>query len=212
MKYLLLGLLLAFTTNGFSQGFTKQDSIRGSVTNERAWWDVQHYDLDVQVVIKNKWIIGSNFITYKVLESSQIMQIDLQVPMKIDIITQDDDELDFFSNGDHHFITLKKPQKKGEINIIKIYFKGNPREAKNAPWDGGFVWSKDSNGKPFIANANQSIGSSVWWPCKDHPSDEPDLGAKIRVTAPNGLDVVSNGQLKEVNKDEHGGNIWVYLF
>ena len=70
-----------------------------------------------------------------------------------------------------------------------------PQEAKHAPWDGGFSWSKDENGNPFIATSNQGIGASIWWPCKDHPADEPDKGVTLHFTVPKNLVAVGNGRL-----------------
>src|SRR5690606_2063004 len=124
--------------------------------------------------------------------------IDLQNPMKIDKILHHGKEISFTSEGNAHFLKLRKKQQKGKEEKITIYFSGKPREAVRPPWDGGFTWKKDGNGKDFIATSNQGIGSSVWWPLKDHPSEEPDNGATISVTAPKELMDVSNGRLKEV--------------
>lgn len=194
MKYILIGLLFCAATS-FSQQYSKVDSIRGSITNERAWWDVKHYDLDVAVDIAEKSIIGTNQITYEVLVPAQVLQIDLQEPMRLDKAIQDGQELSISFKGEFHYIQLQKDQDKGNTEEITLYFSGKPKEAVNAPWDGGVVWSKDSNGKPFVANANQSIGSSIWWPCKDHPYDEPDNGVNLSVTTPKDLMDVSNGRL-----------------
>lgn len=198
MKYTLsflivLGLSL---TSISAQNFTKQDELRGSITPERAWWDLQHYNLAVEVFPSTKSIKGHNTITYKVVGKGKTMQIDLQAPMKIDKVSQNGKELSFSSEGNAHFIKLKK-QTKGKEQQLTIHFSGTPREAINPPWDGGYTWNKDSNGKDFIANSNQGIGSSVWWPNKDHPADEPDKGVNLAITAPAHLTAVGNGRLKE---------------
>lgn len=211
MKDLLL--VIAFFTSllTYSQvEFTRADTLRGSITPERAWWNVTYYDLDVKVNPSEKSISGSNVITYEVLESFQVMQIDLQPPMKIDNIVQDGESISFTTDGNAHFLELKKPQIRNEKNKIEIHFSGKPRIAKRPPWDGGFTWTKDSRGKDWVANANQGIGSSVWWPLKDHPSEEPDDGMTIAVTAPNHLMDVSNGQLKEVTENNDNTKTWVW--
>lgn len=211
MKDLLL--VIAFFTSllTYSQvEFTRADTLRGSITPERAWWNVTYYDLDVKVNPSEKSISGSNVITYEVLESFQVMQIDLQSPMKIDNIIQDGENISFTSDGNAHFLELKKPQIRNEKNKIEIHFSGKPRIAKRPPWDGGFTWTKDNRGKDWVANANQGIGSSVWWPLKDHPSEEPDDGMTIAVTAPNHLMDVSNGQLKEVTENNDNTKTWVW--
>ncbi|CAM3469679.1 M1 family metallopeptidase [Aequorivita lipolytica] len=201
-------ILLLFTISAISQEFTRPDTLRGSITPERAWWDVTYYDLKVAVNPSEKTIEGSNTITYKVLAPNDVMQIDLQAPMKIDKIIQDGKEITFTSEGDAHFLKLQKKLKKGSEAKITIFFSGKPIEAKRPPWDGGFTWSKDSNGKDFIATSNQGIGSSVWWPLKDHPSEEPDNGATISVTTPKDLMDVSNGRLKKVIETDTKTWVW----
>ncbi len=206
---ILIAVCLLFGLNAISQEFTRADTLRGSITPERAWWDVTYYDLKVAVNPSEKTIEGSNTISYKVLEPNKVMQIDLQAPMKIDKILQDGKEISFTSEGNAHFLKLQKQQQKDKEEKITIYFSGKPIVAKRPPWDGGFTWSKDSNGKDFIATSNEGIGSSVWWPLKDHPSDEPDKGITIAVTAPKDLMDVSNGRLKEVI-DNGDTKTWVW--
>ncbi len=200
LKKLLFISFCIFSANAvFTQEkFTRADTLRGSITPERAWWDVTYYDLKVAVNPSEKTIEGSNTITYKVLDVNEIMQIDLQAPMKIDKIVQDGNEISFTSEGNAHFLKLQKKQQKGNDEKITIFFSGKPIVARRPPWDGGFTWTKDSNGMDFIATSNQGIGSSVWWPLKDHPSEEPDNGITISVTIPKDLMNVSNGRLKEV--------------
>lgn len=193
----LLAVSLPFVAIG--QQFTQQDTLRGSITPERAWWDLTYYNLVVEVKPDEKFIQGSNTIQYKVLEEHQGMQIDLQSPMKIEKITQDGKILKVESNGNAHFIKLQKPQKKGENNKLAVFFSGHPKEAVNAPWDGGFSWKKDKNGKHFIATSNQGLGASVWWPNKDHMYDEVDSMA-ISITIPKELMEVSNGRLRNVQE------------
>ena len=196
MKKTILSLLLFLMGfSSFSQEFTRQDELRGSITPERVWWDLRHYDLKVEVFPDEKSIRGSNTIRYKVLDRSKVMQIDLQLPMKIDSLFQDSKKLKFETEGSAHFIKFPKKPKVGQDYELTIYFSGKPMEAKNAPWDGGFTWTKDSNGKHFIATSNQGIGASVWWPNKDHYYDEPEDGIKMSITVPKDLMNVSNGRL-----------------
>ncbi len=198
-KLLFISICFLGVTSVFPQKkFTRADTLIGSITPERAWWDVTHYDLKVKVNPSEKTIEGSNTISYKVLEPKEVMQIDLQAPMKIDKILQDGKEILYSSEGNAHFLKLQKKQEKGKEEKITIYFSGKPIEAKRPPWDGGFTWTKNSNGKHFIATSNQGIGSSVWWPLKDHPSEEPDNGVTISVTTPKDLMDVSNGRLIKI--------------
>ncbi len=199
MKLTILVLLVSCSC--FTQSFTRQDTLRGSITPERAWWNLTFYDLTVEVNPEEKFIWGNNVIRYRVLKEGNVMQIDLQSPMKIDKIIQNKKELSFISEGRAHFIKLQEKQKKEQEYEITIYFSGKPREARNAPWDGGFSWKKDLNGKHFIATSNQGIGASIWWPNKDHAYDEPDDGISIAITVPKDLMAVSNGRL--IKEEEH---------
>ena len=135
-KDILLYFLLIFPLFIFSQNFTRQDTLRGSVTPQRAWWDLTYYHLDISVDPDNQYIKGSNKVHYKVLDSNKDeMQIDLQEPLKITKIIQDESPLDFRSEGYSHFIKLKKKQKKGQLKSVTIYYEGNPKIAVNPPWD-----------------------------------------------------------------------------
>lgn len=209
MKYSFLFLALLSTSIFISQEFTHADTLRGSITPERAWWDVQYYDLDVKVNIDDRSISGTNIITYKVLDTATAMQIDLQAPMQIDKVMQQGKKLTFTSDGAAHFINLQKKQKKGNTEKIILYFSGSPKVAKNAPWDGGWSWKKDANEKHFIATSNQGIGASIWWPNKDHAYDEPDDGALITITVPKDLTAVGNGRLIRFMENPTS-NTWVW--
>ncbi len=209
-KYCLLTLLLfpcflfaqrALLTK--SSQYTRQDSLRGSITPEREWWDLKSYDLYVAVDPENKSIKGTNRVTYKVLKEHTIMQIDLQEPMRITEVTQEGKVVELEKEGNAHFITLAELPV-GSTGEIVISFEGNPRSAIRAPWDGGYSWKKDKNGNHFIATSNQGIGASLWWPCKDHMYDEPDNGMALRINVPEGLIAVGNGRLDKEKKEKNG--------
>ena len=196
-KYPILLILLLSSFISLSQNFTRQDTLRGSITPQRAWWDLTYYHLDISVDPEKKYLKGSNTVHYKVLKTSKEMQIDLQKPLKITRITQNNEDLDYRLEGYSYFIKLKKNQKKGQIKSLKIFYEGNPKVAIRPPWDGGITWTRDSNGKHFIANSNQGIGASIWWPNKDHMYDEVD-SMLISVNVPKDLINVSNGRLRSI--------------
>ncbi|TXE10028.1 M1 family metallopeptidase [Seonamhaeicola algicola] len=209
MKHLyLVFILLCISVNSIQaqllserHNFTRQDTLRGSITPERAWWDLTYYHLDIKVNPEQKFISGKNTITYKVLKPHMVMQIDLQTPMKLLKATQNGKELTIKHEGNAHFITLKDTQEINAINTIDVFYEGHPREAVNAPWDGGISWDKDANGNHFIASSCQGLGASVWWPCKDHMYDEVE-GMKISVNVPDNLMNVSNGVL--ISEEQYG--------
>ena len=181
--------------------FTRQDSLRGSITAEREWWDLIYYDLHVEVDPRKQSLSGSNRIVYKVLKPANRLQIDLQAPLKLEAAKQDGEALKIESEGNAHFVYLNKPQDPGSMEELVVSYSGVPRVAVNAPWDGGLSWKRDSKGQHFIATSCQGLGASVWWPNKDHMYDEPDSMA-IRVTVPKPLMNVSNGRLEKVEEHE----------
>ena len=200
---LLLSNNLSAQLGTTKEVFTRQDTLRGSITKERAWWDVKHYHLDIKVNPKDSTISGSNKIKYTVLKEYQIMQIDLQVPMHIDKVTQDGISLKYNREGNVYYIELVALQKAGSQKELIIYYSGKPKIAVNPPWDGGITWKKDKNGNPFIASSCQGLGASVWWPNKDHMYEEVE-GMLISVNVPGNLTDVSNGRLQSVVKQKDG--------
>ena len=209
-KTFLLSASILFSFGVIAQKtFTKTDTLRGTITPERIWWDLNYYDLDVTVDPAKKYISGKNTIRYTVLENNQVLQVDLQPPLKITKVMQKGKKLKFTSAINAHFIKLKQKQQVGAVNEIVVYYEGSPKEAVNAPWDGGFSWSKDENGKPFVATSCQGLGASVWWPNKDHMYDEVD-SMRISVTNPKDLSNISNGRLEKI--EEHANTVtshWV---
>tara|TARA_R110002020_G_scaffold454448_1_gene669998 strand:- start:135960 stop:137603 length:1644 start_codon:yes stop_codon:yes gene_type:complete len=195
LKIALTALIIVlFSLKINAQEFTRLDSIKGSITPQREWWDLNHYDLNVTVNPAQKFISGTNTVTYTVLKPYQTIQIDLQQPMQLLSATQNDEELTYTKEGSAYFISLKAKQEEGSVQKLDLTFKGTPRVAVNPPWDGGWTWQKDSKGNVFAANSNEGIGPSIWWPNKDHPYDEVD-SLDVRATVPKGLMAVSNGRL-----------------
>ena len=186
-----------------STGFTHADSIRGFNGPARAWWDATFYDLHVRVDPADSSIRGWNAITYRVLAPFQVMQIDLRMPLEADSIVQSGRVLTARRDGNALFVTLVDPQRTGDRHTLRVYYHGRPRVAKRAPWDGGFVWTHDSLGAPWVATANEGIGASVWWPNKDLRADEPD-SQRIAITVPSELVDVSNGRLRNTTVNDDG--------
>jgi len=172
-------LLSASTTFAFN----RQDTLRGSNGRGRYWWDVQHYTLSVSFDTASQSIHGSNTIRAKVIHQPvDSLQLDLQELMFLDSVVMNDKEVDFVKDGNVWWI--KYPFSlldTGTDFQFTAYYHGKPRTAVKPPWDGGFIWTKDSLGNPWIAVACQGLGASVWWPCKDYQGDEPDSGMEIRL-------------------------------
>ena len=173
--------------------FTEADSIRGALRLERNCFDVKHYDLKIDLDINNKSISGQNDMRFQYLENSKSLQIDLFENMEVEEISIDGESCSYFRKYDAVFVILPE-LKIGNDYTMKIKFSGQPTIAKSPPWDGGFVWSQDKNKNPWIGVACEGTGASLWWPNKDHLSDEPD-SMKIAITVPEELMAVSNGNL-----------------
>lgn len=198
MKKLPLSLLLvAGLAYGQNNVFTKQDTLKGSDTKFRNFWDVKKYDLSVEPDFDRKSITGSNVISFTITRdvSAPTFQIDLQQPMKADRIEASFPVSDSRQDGDFIWIKAGKNFRKGEKYTITVSYSGNPVIAKNAPWDGGWVFTEDEKGRPWMSVADEGIGASVWLPVKDLWSDEPDDGIRMKIITPKGLTGVGNGRL-----------------
>lgn len=198
MPILFLMMHLVLLGLNAQKPYTLDDTLRGSITPQRDWWDLKYYALKVEVVPADKFLKGVNQIVYKKIKTGEVMQIDLQIPMEILSVEQNGKQLTFQKKGNNaYFINTDPSLKIGETGDIKVYYSGKPQIAKRAPWDGGLSWHTDSNGKTFAATSCQGLGASVWWPCKDHMYDEPD-SMRIAVTVPDSLWDISNGRLEKM--------------
>lgn len=180
----------------------QQNIFRGTITPERAWWDLSHYELAISVDPLNKSISGTNTMKYTVLSEKKRLQIELQAPMQLTKVEQNGTLLAVEQLGYSYFISINQAQEVGKEYQLTMHFSGMPHEAIRAPWDGGITWSKDDNGNDFIASSCQGLGASIWWPNKDHAYDEPDQGAMISVEVPEHLMNVSNGRLVNVQHNK----------
>jgi aminopeptidase N len=199
----------SFGQPGDAVRLTHQDTLRGTYGKERQWWDVMHYDVAVKPDYDKKTITGRTTIRYKVLSNqTDYLQLDLQQPLQIDSLFYNGKfyinypAKPFFQEGNVWHVPLPK-EAVNSIQSLTIVYHGSPRVARNAPWDGGWVFKKDKAGDPWMSVACQGLGASVWYPCKDHQSDEPDSGATLRITVPEKEVAVGNGRLQS-KKTENG--------
>ena len=202
MKKLLLILgLLSITTNAqvlnHKKEFTRQDSLRGTNNEFRNWWDVKHYKVNVEPDFSTKSIKGTSTITFDISakQGSDLIQIDLQEPMKIVHVKLNGQEIkEFKQDGNVYFITVGK-KLKAKDNLLELQYQGNPRVAIKAPWDGGWIFTKDEKGRDWMSVAVQGLGASAWFPNKDYLGDEPDNGMELEIVTPKDLVGVGNGRL-----------------
>lgn len=197
----LLFLALVGCGSAVAQQFSAADSLRGQLTPLRTCYDVHFYELDVAIDPEKRSIAGSNAIHLIARTDFDRMQVDLFSNMVIDSIIWRGRSLSYTRRHHAVFVSIPSLVRKGDREVVTVHYHGLPTTAKSAPWDGGFVWQKDSRGKHHIGVACEELGASSWWPNKDHLSDEPD-SMRMHFTAPNGLMAVGNGQLitRLVNK------------
>jgi aminopeptidase N len=189
--------------------FTRADTLRGSNTPERAWWDVTFYDLHVRIDPADSTVRGWNGISYRVTGRPREMQVDLQAPLEVDSIIQGGRPVRWRRDGNVLLLAVARA-KVGTIGTVTIYYHGKPRVAKNPPWDGGLIWAQDPDGAPWISTACQGLGASVWWPTKDIQSDEPD-SQRIALTVPDSLQAVANGRLRAAEPDGDRWTTWEWF-
>lgn len=193
--------------------FTKADTLRGTITPERAWWNLLHYDIQVRPNLVDKTIQGAVSIRFKVLTKAKRMQIDLQQPLVIDSILflgKTKQALSFTREGNVAMVNMPNNLQVNMEGLVQVHYQGVPRAAIRAPWDGGISWTKDELGNPFVATSCQGLGASVWWPCKDHQYDEPENGITISVRVPDTLMNVSNGRLINTVQHDDATKSWIW--
>lgn len=208
---LFLCLSIAFQAHAqlgvANKAFDRADTLRGSIGPDRAWWDVTHYDVSVRPEFGTRTIQGATTISFRTLAPGKRMQIDLQAPLIMDKVLFRKQEVKAIREGDVIWVELPDKLEAGLQEQLTVVYHGTPREAKNPPWDGGWIWKKDSLGNPWVSVACQGLGASVWYPCKDHQSDEPDSAA-LHIVVPDTLQAVGNGRLISRTYDGSGQTTW----
>ena len=207
-KLLYLSIILAGFQSVSAQNFTRKDSLHGGLRPERTCFDVQRYDLNIKISPEERTIVGYNEIAFKVVANSSKIQLDLFDNMMIDSIIHNNKKLDYKREFNAVFIDFPNGLTANSSEKIRFYYSGKPKVAKNAPWDGGFVFKKDKENRHWIGVAVQGTGASLWYPVKDTQTDEPDLGSKISVAVPNGLMNVSNGRFLGSEDLKNGYTRW----
>ena len=176
--------------------FTRADTLRGALTPLRTCYDINYYHLDVKFDIDKKFISGSNLFKFTAIRDFKKLQFDLFANLKVEKVVYKGKQVPFTREFNAVFVTFPKAIAKGKKDEFTVYYSGNPTVAKNAPWDGGVSYAADSTGKPWVATTCEGIGASIWWPNKDHLSDEVD-SMMISISVPKGLTDVSNGRLRK---------------
>ncbi|WKN46123.1 carboxypeptidase-like regulatory domain-containing protein [Tunicatimonas pelagia] len=187
--------------NHTTREFTRADTLYGTLTPELACYDVNYYDLTLDIDPGEEWVKGSSATHFTVVEATNRIRIDLLEYLKINSIQFGGTGLAFERDLDAVYISLPDTLKTGTDAKILVSYEGHPLDADFDIWASGFLWQEDSEGQPFAQSLCQGYGAKAWWPVKNHLSDEPD-SASVHVTVPEELVAVSNGNLAETETSD----------
>ena len=208
-KTLLLAPLLAAAHLASAQlmqpkvDFTRADTLRGGQPAARTCYDIKYYHLDVRLDPARQSVSGSNLFRFAATRDFTRLQFDLFANLAVDKVLHHGQPVPFVREANVVFVTFPQAIKKGSQDEFVVQYSGQPTIAKKAPWDGGLVFSKDTQGGPWVASACQGVGASIWWPTKDQQADEVD-SMLISISVPTGLQDVSNGRLRRVTDLKDG--------
>ncbi len=180
---------------------TPNNFLMGNLNENRSSYRVSFYDINIDFDIDKKSLNG--FVTVKAesIKDLNKLQIDLAENLKIKKITHNSQILPFSRDFDAVLIDLKSTIKKGSMFEFTVFYEGIPQSADNPPWAGGFTWSKDKDGRDWVAVSCEGEGARIWWPNKDHITAEGD-SVRMAYTVPSNLVAVGNGKLRNVTS--HG--------
>ncbi len=183
-----------------STDVAKVNDSGGILMREQAAYDVQHVDLNLRIDPDDKFIAGTATLEVEIGSPISWLVLDLDPRMDVARVRLDRSDAGgvlFEQRGGKLWIFLGRERLEGEPVVATVDYSGHPREAVNAPWDGGFTWARTASNDHWIATSVQGEGADLWWPCKDHPSDKPK-SFTLRINVPKPLVVASNGRLIEV--------------
>lgn len=186
--------------------FDREAVLLGEMTPLRSAYDVHYYELAIDFDVEGKALTGEVELHATATADFERIQIDLHPNLEITHLVDAATGEALKYTREERAVYVSTGHEAGDSFVLKVGYTGKPFKAKNAPWEGGFVWEKDENKNPWIGVACESDGASLWWPLKDHTSDEPD-SMRLHYTVPEGLTAVGNGQL-EGNNTARGRTTW----
>jgi aminopeptidase N len=178
----------------------------GPMTPTQAALDIERIDLTLRVNPATKTIRGIADLLLHTKANLAFLELDLDPELQIDEISIDGRTLarTAWSDPDGLLrIQLPKALVANSKVDARIAYGGTPHVAKRAPWDGGFVWTKTSDGQPWVASAVEGEGCDLIWPCLDFPMKRPGV-ATLHFTVPPGLAAPANGVLLGVDTSPDG--------
>src|SRR5690606_10826585 len=124
-------------------------TLRGSLRPERTCYDVLYYHLNIRVDPGREYISGYNEFSFRAVDDFSRMQVDLFENMRVDSIVWEGRQLKYRREYNAVFIEFPETVRRDAQGAFRFYYSGHPVTAARAPWDGGFVWSADKEGRPW---------------------------------------------------------------
>ena len=193
-------LLLCVASIVICQSIYAQQSFTsgGKLRPEQAIMDIRHYTIALDVDPASKGIEGYTLIEFILLQPTRVLLFDLLDSFHISTVLVNHRSLPFEYHNNLIAIHLPVDLPAGRASV-QVNYSGKPHVARRPPWDDGFIWTHDSTGHPWVAVTAEGTGGKLYFPCKDHPSEEPNEGAELRITVPEGLVVAGPGLLQRVS-------------
>jgi len=180
---------------------TRNNYLMGFLNEYRSSYDVTYYDINIDFDIEQKSIDGFVIIKAMALNDIDTLQVDLAKNLNIKKIIYQDSPVEYSREEDAVMVAFNQTIDKDTLFDFTVHYNGTPQSADNPPWAGGFTWSKDKNDRDWIAVSCEGEGARIWWPNKDHISEEPD-SVRMAFTVPSDLMSIANGQLRSVVEKE----------
>ena len=169
----------------------------GKLIPQQAIMDIRHYTIALEVDMVKKSINGSTEVSLNLSKKTDTLLLDLIHLYAVTKVKVNNKPASFYQHDDKIFITNTTGFEIGNQKVL-VEYNGIPPVAVKPPWDGGFTWAKDTNGNDWMSINIQGEGGKMYFPCKDHPSDEPNEGADLIITIPSNLMVAGPGLLMGV--------------
>lgn len=173
----------------------------GKLNPEQAIMDVRHYTIALNVDFNKKSIDGYTVIDVMMAKPTHTLLFNLLDSFTISEVSVNHKKEPFEYKNNLIKISIPNGLPMGKASV-KIVYGGKPHVARRPPWDDGFIWTRDSTGHAWMAITAEGIGGKLYFPSKDHPSDEPNEGADLLITVPKDLVVAGPGLLQKVTKQD----------
>jgi aminopeptidase N len=190
------GAVVALAVAGVNRWQAREETLvsGGVLSPGEAAYDVRRYDLAVRLEPATRSLAARSVVTVATLAPLAELELDLDHRLKVARTDVDGATARFERRGDKLFVRPAAGWSAGERHAVGVDYSGKPKVSKNPPWNDGFVWSETADGKPWIGVVSEVDGADIWRPIKDHPSDEPDEGASVELTAPAGTVGLASGR------------------